>query len=115
MVDLQTKIPSFAPDVDLARLQGSNQPGGLGSSGAGAVHGAQLRGVERGVLSTGVNRLQGTTGLANTTDTGRIDTGINGVKAHAAVRMHAYPVSAFWAFCPKTKTPHFQRWKVAPS
>ena len=42
-------------------------------------------------------------------------TGITGVYAHAAVRMHAYPVSAFWGTCPKTKTPHFQRWKVALS
>lgn len=95
MVDIQTKIPTFAPDTDVARSLGSLQFKGLPSLGDSVVEFA------------GVNRLQGTTGITNT--------GINGAKAHAAVRMHAYPVSAFWAFCPKTKTPHFQRWKVALS
>ncbi len=50
---------------------------------------------------TGQNRLQ-------------VNTGITGVHAHAAVRMHASPVSGFaWAYGPKTKTHHFQRSKVA--
>ncbi len=43
----------------------------------------------------------------------QVNTGITGVHAHAAVRMHAFPVAgSFWAYCPKTKTP-FQRLKVA--
>lgn len=43
-----------------------------------------------------------------------VNTGIDGVKAHAAVCMHAFPVNgAFWGYTQKTKTSHFQRWKVA--
>ncbi len=39
---------------------------------------------------------------------------ITGCEAHAAVRMHAVPVKGFfWAYCPKTKTRHSQRSKVA--
>lgn len=42
------------------------------------------------------------------------NTGITGGHAHAAVRMHAFPViGQFWAYCPKSETRHFQRWKVA--
>ncbi len=42
------------------------------------------------------------------------NTEISGVHAHAAVRMHAVPVKGFfWAYCPKTKTRHSQRSKVA--
>ncbi len=53
------------------------------------------------VAVTGENRLQ-------------VNTGITGVHAHAAVRMHASPVTGFtWAYGPKTKTHHFQRSKVA--
>lgn len=40
-------------------------------------------------------------------------TKITGVIAHAAVRMHAYPVTGLWSFCTKAKAPYFQRWKVA--
>lgn len=48
---------------------------------------------------TGENRLQANTQIA-------------GVHAHAAVRMHAFPVDgSFWAYCPKTKTPRFQRFE----
>lgn len=90
MVDIQTKIPTFALDSGFTRL---------------LEHGIDLS--SHGVDFAGADRLNGGTGSTNT--------GINGVQAHAAVRMHAYPVSAFWAFCPKTKTPHFQRWKVALS
>ena len=51
---------------------------------------------------TGENRLRG-------------DAEIFGTTAHAAVRMHAVPVTgSFWAYCPNTKTSHFQHSKVAP-
>lgn len=55
-------------------------------------------------VANGENRLQATS------NTG-IDTGVH---AHAAVRMHVSPVfGKFWAYCPKSKTHHFQHWKVA--
>lgn len=42
------------------------------------------------------------------------NTGIFGGLAHAAVRMHAFPViGQLWAYCQKPETPHFQRRKVA--
>lgn len=45
----------------------------------------------------------------------QVNAGIGGFDAHAAVRMHAFPVTgAFWGYSQKPKTPHFQRWKVAP-
>ena len=48
-------------------------------------------------------------------DRPQVNSGIDGIKAHAAVRMHAFPVNgAFWGYTQNTKTPHFQRWKVAP-
>ncbi len=54
------------------------------------------------VSSEGENRLQGNSGITT------------GDHAHAAVRMHAVPVKGFfWAYCPKTKTRHSQRSKVA--
>lgn len=42
-------------------------------------------------------------------------TGVNtGLHAHAAVRMHDFLAKGyFWAYCPKTKTRHSQRSKVA--
>ena len=92
MVDIQTKIPSFASESGFARPE-------VGATRELAVQ------RERGM------NLDLDLGNGN----GNGNTGITGVQAHAAVRMHAYPVSAFWAFCPKTKTPHFQRWKVALS
>ena len=52
----------------------------------------------------GRNRLEATSNTGITT----------GVHAHAAVRMHVSPVfGTFWAYCPKSKTDHFLRWKVA--
>ena len=44
----------------------------------------------------------------------RINTGITGGPAHAAVRMHAFPVfGSFWAYCQKPMTRHSQRPRVA--
>lgn len=54
------------------------------------------------VGTTGEDRLQANIGSTT------------GIHAHAAVRMHAFPVPAsFWAYCPKTETGHSQRLKVA--
>lgn len=69
-----------------------------GGSGHGAVTGVNPNGT---AVSMGDNRLQVTTGIF---------TGV----ANAAVRMHLVPVfEDFWAYCPKTKTHHFQHRKVA--
>lgn len=68
-----------------------------------SAEGTVLLGVTGGAPGvTGENRLQ-------------INPGITGVRAHAAVRMHDSSVFGdFWAYCPKTKTDHFQRWKLRP-
>jgi hypothetical protein len=69
-----------------------------------SVTGESLRSMANGrrVAPTGENRLQATTGITT------------GDFAHAAVRMHVSPVFGdFWAYCPKTKTSHFQPRKVA--
>jgi hypothetical protein len=79
---------------------------------------SRLRGVISGVTPFGADlagqdRLdQATFGIVDTV-TG-IDNTMTGVPAHAAVRMHVSPATgAFWAYCPKDKATHFQRWKVA--
>ncbi len=66
---------------------------GVNPNGIGTANGTDM--------STGENGLQVTTGIF---------TGV----ANAAVRMHLAPVfENFWAYCPKTKTRHFQHRKVA--
>jgi hypothetical protein len=69
--------------------------------GSGAFMGRNRLGSD---AVTGQNRLMATMNTGITT----------GVHAHAAVRMHVSPVfGKFWAYCPKSETDHFLRWKVA--
>ncbi|MGB5757033.1 MAG: hypothetical protein WBM50_08975 [Acidimicrobiales bacterium] len=78
------------------------RPGWQGSVGSSDRCFTEVRGVSPlSAAVTGDNRLQ-------------VNADITGVHAHAAVCMHASPVTGFtWAYGPKTKTNHFQRSKVA--
>lgn len=88
--------------VDAPFAVGAN----LGVLGSEFTVGSRVHGVVNvspsQVSPEGQNRLQGAA---------RIATGEN---AHAAVRMHDFTARGFfWGYCPKTKTRHSQRSKVA--
>lgn len=91
IIQLQNHLD--APAVDL-------RAAGLKAADKGVFSGTAHRDVD----TQGENRLQGGT-----------STGINiDANVHAAVRMHVSPVFGnFWAYCPKTKTSHFQPRKFA--